>query len=98
RLVVSNDTGPLHLACAIGTPTVAIFGPETPVLFGPRGPKHRVVYKNLACSPCLNVYNGRSVKCRFATPLCVEISVSEVLTAVRSQLEGGKPLPMVSEG
>lgn len=98
RLVVSNDTGPLHLACAIGTPTVAIFGPETPTLFGPRGPKHRVVYKNLACSPCLNVYNGRSVKCRFATPQCVEISVSEVLTAVRSQLEGGKALPMVSEG
>lgn len=88
RLLVSNDTGPLHLASAVGTPTVAIFGPETPTLFGPRGPQHRIIYKNLACSPCLNIYNGRSVKCRFATTHCVtDISVGEVTAAARAQLE-----------
>jgi ADP-heptose:LPS heptosyltransferase len=82
----------------VGTPTVAIFGPETPTLFGPRGPQHRIVYKNLACSPCLNVFNGRSVKCRFATTHCVaDISVSEVLTVVREQLEGSRPLPTVGQ-
>ncbi|HEY9723529.1 MAG TPA: glycosyltransferase family 9 protein, partial [Oscillatoriaceae cyanobacterium] len=87
RLLVSNDTGPLHLACAVGTPTVAIFGPETPTLFGPRGPRHRVVTKGLACSPCLNIYNGRTVHCRFAITRCVtEISVEEVLAVAREQL------------
>lgn len=87
RLLVSNDTGPLHLACAVGTPTIAIFGPETPTLFGPRGPRHRVVYKGLACSPCLNIHNGRTVHCRFAITRCVtEISVDEVLAVVREQL------------
>lgn len=87
-LLVSNDTGPLHLACAVGTPTVAIFGPETPTLFGPRGAQHRIIYKNLACSPCLNIYNGRSVKCRFAVTHCVaDITVIEVLAAARGQLE-----------
>jgi lipopolysaccharide heptosyltransferase II len=91
RLMVSNDTGPLHLASAVGTPTVAIFGPETPSLFGPRGPQHRILYKNLACSPCLNIYNGRSVNCRFTTTHCVaDITVIEVLAAARAQLASHK--------
>ena len=98
RLVVSNDTGPLHLACASGARTVSIFGPETPVLFGPRGPQHRIVTKGLACSPCLNIYNGRSVSCRFSTPRCVsELDVSEVLAAVREQWEGVRAVPVVPE-
>jgi ADP-heptose:LPS heptosyltransferase len=99
KLFISNDTGPLHLACAAGAPTVSIFGPETPVLFGPRGPRHRTIYKHLACSPCLNIHNGRSVNCRFASPVCVtEISVSEVFQAAREQLESVSPLVSVREG
>lgn len=87
RLLVSNDTGPLHLASAVGTPTVAIFGPETPVLFGPRGPQHRVIYRGLACSPCLSVHNGRSVSCPYATTHCVDgVAVSEVFAAARAAL------------
>jgi len=91
RLMVSNDTGPLHLACAVGTPTVAIFGPESPVLFGPRGPQHRVISRGLACSPCLNIYNGRTVRCRYATTRCVaEIGVATVLEAALAQLAAGE--------
>jgi ADP-heptose:LPS heptosyltransferase len=87
RLLVSNDTGPLHLACAVGTPTVSIFGPESPLLFGPRGPQHRVISRGLACSPCLNIYNGRTVTCRFATTRCVaEIGVEQVLETALGQL------------
>ncbi|MEB3327916.1 MAG: glycosyltransferase family 9 protein [Candidatus Sericytochromatia bacterium] len=87
RLLVSNDTGPLHLACAVGTPTVSIFGPETPVLFGPRGPRHRIVYRALACSPCLNVHNGRTVRCPHAVTHCVEgLPVEAVLAAVEDAL------------
>lgn len=92
KLLVSNDTGPLHLACAVGTPTVAIFGPESPTLFGPRGPQHRVVSRGLACSPCLNVHNGRTVSCRYETTRCVaEIGVLEVLSAALQQLAAPRP-------
>ncbi|MEB3198627.1 MAG: glycosyltransferase family 9 protein, partial [Candidatus Sericytochromatia bacterium] len=86
-LVVSNDTGPLHLACAAGAPTVALFGPETPVLFGPRNPRQRTVYKRLACSPCLTVHNGRSVACPYAVTHCVaDITMEDVLAAAESLL------------
>jgi ADP-heptose:LPS heptosyltransferase len=95
RLLVSNDTGPLHLACAVGTPTVSIFGPESPTLFGPRGPQHRILSRNLACSPCLNIYNGRSVSCRYATTRCVaEIGVETVASAALAQLGPRAAVPL----
>jgi ADP-heptose:LPS heptosyltransferase len=59
RLFIGNDSGPLHLAAATGVATVSFFGPETPALYGPRGDAHTVLYKNIPCSPCLNVYNSK---------------------------------------
>src|SRR5204862_144593 len=52
-LLATNDSAPLHLAQAVGTPTVAIFGPTVPAFgFGPRGPRDRVVELNgLICRP-----------------------------------------------
>jgi lipopolysaccharide heptosyltransferase I len=51
-LVVSGDSGPMHLAAAVGAPVVAIFGPTAPWRTGPFGSPHRVVRKGLTCSPC----------------------------------------------
>lgn len=56
RLVIGNDSGALHLAAAVGTPSVAIFGPASPTVYGPYpldpdGP-HRIAVKSLACRPC----------------------------------------------
>ena len=53
-VLVTNDSAPLHFAQAVGTPTVAIFGPTTPAFgFGPRGPSDRVVeVGGLPCRPC----------------------------------------------
>jgi heptosyltransferase III len=53
-VVVGPDSGPLHLAVAVGTPTVHLFGPASAARFGPWGPagKHRVVNLGLPCSPC----------------------------------------------
>jgi len=52
-LFLSPDTGPMHMACAIGTPSVAVFGPSDPVrYFSGRGPRHVVVRADLWCSPC----------------------------------------------
>jgi len=52
HLFVGNDSGPTHLAVAVGTPTVAIFGPTSPSMYGPGQGLGKVVYKPVACSPC----------------------------------------------
>lgn len=53
RLFVTNDTGPMHVADALGVPIVAVFGPTDPVSTPPYGPKHTIVRKEIECSPCL---------------------------------------------
>jgi ADP-heptose:LPS heptosyltransferase len=55
-LVLGVDSGPLHLAAALGVPTVHVFGPTAPARFGPRGRgAHHVVRVPLPCSPCGNL-------------------------------------------
>ena len=51
-LLVSTDTGPMHLGAAVGVPVVALFGPTAPWRTGPFGPGHRVVRANPGCAPC----------------------------------------------
>jgi heptosyltransferase-2 len=53
-VLVTNDSAPLHLATAVGTPIVALFGPTVPAFgFGPRGAHDRVIeHPSLACRPC----------------------------------------------
>ena len=86
-LLVTNDSGPLHLADALGTRTVSFFGPETPVLFGPRGQDHIVLYHGIDCSPCINIYNAKTVRCMRSEPECLsKISVEEALAAVKKAM------------
>jgi ADP-heptose:LPS heptosyltransferase len=63
HLLITNDSGPLHIANIIDLPTVSFFGPETPRLYGPRGPKHKVLYDDTFCSPCINIYNSKKSDC-----------------------------------
>ena len=51
-VVVSTDTGPMHLAVAVGTPVVALFGPTAPWRTGPYGSGNQVVTASLECAPC----------------------------------------------
>ncbi len=51
-LLLTNDTGTMHLAAALGVPTVTIFGSTEPVLTGPLGDRHRIIRRHVACSPC----------------------------------------------
>jgi len=51
-LFIGNNSGPLHLASALGLPTVSVMGPTDPLRFAPRGPADRVVRRDLSCSPC----------------------------------------------
>ena len=49
---LTGDTGPMHLAAAVGTPTVAVFGPSDPARYAPISTRHRVVRIDLPCAPC----------------------------------------------
>jgi heptosyltransferase-2 len=52
RLVITNDSGPMHLAAALGLPVVAVFGSTDDRATGPLGPKARVVKRQVECAPC----------------------------------------------
>ena len=81
NLVITNDSGPLHLAIMMGTSTISFFGPESPIQYGPRGDKHTIIYKGYYCSPCLHVYNEKSSRCE--DNICLkDISVDEVFKIV----------------
>lgn len=51
-LVISNDSGPVHVAAAVGTPTITIFGPSDDVKYRPLGEKHKIVKTRIDCRPC----------------------------------------------
>ena len=85
-LVVTNDTAPVHLADAVGTPLVAIYGPNTPTLYGPRGPESRAFWAGLGCSPCITNRNAKTSFCR--RRLCLEtIHPPRVAAAALTMLE-----------
>ena len=52
RVVITTDTGPMHIAAAMGCPVVALFGPTSPKRTGPYGQGHRVIKAEIECSPC----------------------------------------------
>lgn len=81
RFIVTNDSGPMHLAAAAGTRAVALFGPESPQFYGPLGDA-RVVYKGIACSPCLNMYNAKLFVCPYNARCMKEIAVGDVIGAL----------------
>ena len=80
-LLITNDSGPMHIAAAVGTPVVALFGPTSALLTGPYGAGHSVLTGNVSCRPCF------SRTCRNALPLeCLRtVSPEQVLAAARAQ-------------
>jgi heptosyltransferase-2 len=91
-LFLGNDSGPMHLAVAVGTPVVAVFGPTDPRKNAPWGdPAHHVVVReDLPCSPCYRPYSGRIVCTNPVFLECLErITVERVPGAARGILEAG---------
>ena len=83
HLYISNDTGPMHISAAMGTPTIGLFGPNTPVRYKPYGNQHISIYKPSPCSPCINVHKGEVPDCKQSSVLCLEaITVEEVWYAI----------------
>ncbi|RME17661.1 MAG: glycosyltransferase family 9 protein, partial [Bacteroidetes bacterium] len=76
-LLVTNDSGPGHFTTLTSTRTIVLFGPETPLLFGSLSKNVRTIWKNLGCSPCVNVYNHRFSPCN--NSICMKsITIDEV--------------------
>lgn len=70
NLLVTGDTGPMHLAAALDVPVVAVFGPSDPTRWGPFSPRARVVRVSLPCSPC-NRIRRPPERCRGHIPDCL---------------------------
>lgn len=84
-VLVSGDSGPLHIACAVGTPVVALHGPTDPAISGPTAADAIIVRHDLWCAPCYDA--SATAECRFGNPVCMKlISPSVVFAAVRRQL------------
>jgi len=71
---LGNDSGITHLAAAVGTPSVALFGPTAPHIWGPRGHHVAILHHETPCSPCDDLHRRR---CSYR--ICMErIAISEV--------------------
>ncbi len=87
HLLITNDSGPAHFATLTPIKSVTLFGPETPVLYGPLGSNAVHLYANFACSPCLSALNHRNSPC--TDNKCLQaITVDEVLGQALRLLDG----------
>ena len=80
RVVVTNDSAPLHLACAVGCRALALFGPTDPEKYGPTGQFDIVIHKKLPCAPC------ESAVCSFDCECMRSITHDEVFEAMTGML------------
>jgi heptosyltransferase II len=81
-LLVTNDSGPMHLAAAMGVPCLALFGPTDPRRTAPAGAGHQVLYTDRWCSPCFRR------RCPLVHQKCLrDIDVARVVETARGMLE-----------
>ncbi|SDF68596.1 glycosyltransferase family 9 protein [Sporolituus thermophilus] len=93
RVVLTGDTGPLHMAVALGVPTVSIFGPTDPRKYGPLPPGHIILQGEAGCAPC------HKKACRHQDVRCLRsVTPEAAIAAVRQQLAAYSKLqPLSSE-
>ena len=85
KLMITNDTGPMHVAAALGKPLIALFGPTEPRRTGPYGQLENVLRINLPCSPCLKshcTYEKPNECLKAISPAMVFESACEKLAAL----------------
>ncbi len=87
NLLITGDSGPMHIAAAVGTPLIAIHGPTDPALSGPISPTATIMRSAIWCSPC---YNAKGpADCRFHTTQCMkDITPTQVYEVVMEKLVG----------
>jgi ADP-heptose:LPS heptosyltransferase len=89
---VTNDSGPMHLAAAQGTPLVSLWGPGRPDFYAPRVARQEVIYEAFPCSPCLYMFTTmEGMWCRHEGWCMQAIGSAKVLAAVERLLAGTLP-------
>lgn len=88
RMLLSGDSGLLHIAAGLGVPTVSLFGPSDPKKWAPRGRRHLYLCGNLACAPCSRF--GTIPPCERSACCLSEITVAQVVAGIDSLLVRGK--------
>ena len=84
KLLISTDSGILHIGAICNIPTVSLFGPGIADKWGPKGERHRIISKNLECSPCTKF--GTTPPCPNNMACMMEISSEEVLVTSKGLL------------
>ncbi|MDD2308763.1 MAG: glycosyltransferase family 9 protein [Desulfuromonadaceae bacterium] len=90
-LMLSGDSGVLHIAVGLGVPTVSLFGPGRAKKWAPRGDRHIVINKELPCSPCTTF--GTTPPCPINDQCMRDITVDEVVNAVTMLLTSVGAMP-----
>jgi lipopolysaccharide heptosyltransferase II len=88
-LVASGDSGPLHLASALGRPLLAVYGPTDPVVYGPYRTDRQVRLhrRDLPCSPCYSL--AATAECPLGDPICMRlVTVTEMVESAVALLSG----------
>lgn len=85
-LLITNDGGPGQFAALTTMPTIVLFGPETPVLYGTLSNTAYCFFAQLACSPCLTAYNHRNTPCDGDNRCLKAITVNDVLIQAKAML------------
>ena len=85
RCYIGNDSGITHLAAAVGTPTIALFGPTDPEVWGPRGGRVTILWKSSGCSPCTGEELDRCTHRR----CLATIEVEEVIEKAKELMSHG---------
>ena len=93
NLLITGDSGPMHIAAAVGTPLIAIHGPTNPALSGPVSPTATIMRSAIWCSPC---YNAKGpADCRFHTTQCMkDITPTQVYEVVQEKVGTDLSRPM----
>jgi ADP-heptose:LPS heptosyltransferase len=86
-LFITGDTGPMHLATAVGTLVLAIFGPSLPTRYAPRSARSKIVRIDIHCSPC-NLMRQPPQRCVGHVPDCLAgIASADVVRAANEMLD-----------
>ena len=95
RLLVTNDSGPMHLAAAVGTPVIALFGPTDPARPGPYGAGHTVLRSGVPCSPCFSRRCTNAVELECLTSIRPENVIEAAMSLLEQPLSVQNSLPLL---
>jgi lipopolysaccharide heptosyltransferase I len=92
QVLLTTDSGPMHLGAAVGTSVVALFGPTAPWRTGPYGPQHSVLRTGISCSPC---FKKKCLTKEYEERACLKrVGVDEVVQAVLDKLAAWHAAPI----